>query len=119
MSRAGLPSQVVGDEFKFLIGQWVEILGSVVPEHRLHDCYLHSARTRDTSFPMTATDMCTAWKQIREAERSMPPIGSYEWSRAREVCPMCNNTGSRLFVKRDAQLGRDYTYSAPCEVLKR
>jgi len=103
------------EEFKFLVGQWVQVLGGFVPEHRLNDCYLHAARTRDSSFPMSATDMCTAWKQIQEVERAMPPTGSYEWSRAREVCPECSNTGTVLFVKRHAVHGRDYTYGKRCD----
>lgn len=114
MSRAGNPAQLSDEEFKFLVGQWVQVLAGFVPEARLNECYLHASRNRDTSFPMTATDMCSAWKIIKEAERSMPPIGTYEWSRAREVCPKCNNTGTQLFVKRDDVIGRDYTYGKTC-----
>lgn len=114
-ARAGLTPQLEQDEFRFLVGQWVETLGGFVPEARLNDCYLHAARNRNSNFPMTATDICGAWKQIREAERLMPPIGSYEWSRAREVCGACNNTGTILVVKRHSVLGRDYTYAQICK----
>lgn len=114
-SRAGSVSQFTDDEeYKFVVGTWVETLAGVVPESRLNDCYLHAARNRDNSFPMSATDMCNAWKQIKEAERSMPATGTYEWSRAREVCHDCNSTGTILFVKRHAVLGRDYTFGKPC-----
>jgi hypothetical protein len=113
-ARAGLTPYLEPDEFKFLVGQWTETLLGFVPEYRLNDCYLHAARTRDTSFPMTATDMCNAWRQIQEAERSTPSVGTYDWSRAREVCSECNGTGTVLFVKRREDLGRDYTYARYC-----
>lgn len=114
MSRAGNPAQLSDDEFKFLVGQWVQVLAGFVPEHRLNGCYLHAARTRDSSFPMSATDMCSAWNQIQAAERNMPAIGTHDWDRAREVCSKCNNTGTQLVVKRDPILMRDYTFGEVC-----
>lgn len=113
-SRAGSPSQLSDEEFKFLVGTWVETVGGVVPEHRLNDTYLHAMRTKDSGFLLTATDMCMAWKQVQEAERAMPTTGSYEWSRARAVCPHCNGTETLLTVRRDSTLGRDYTYGKKC-----
>lgn len=116
-TRAGSPSQLLDEEFKFVVGTWVEAFAGIIPEHRLNDCYLHAARTRDSSFPMSVTDMCAAWNQIQAAERSMPAIGTHDWDRAREVCPRCNNTGTELVVKRDPILMRDYTYGRPCKIL--
>lgn len=113
-ARAGSASQLEGEEFKFVVGQWTETLAGFVPESRLNDCYLHAARNRNSNFPMSATDVCSAWNLIQAAERSMPAIGTYDWDRAREVCAKCNNTGTTLVVKRDEVLGRDYTYGKAC-----
>lgn len=114
MSRAGNPAQLSDEEFKFLVGQWVLVLADFVPEAKLNECYLHASRNRDNSFPLSATDMCAAWKIIREAERSMPAQGTHDWSRSREVCGKCNGTGTYLFVRRDEETGRDYTYGKQC-----
>lgn len=113
-TTTGNASQPEDEEFKVLVGIWTETFAGFIPEHRLNDCYLHAARTRDSSFPMSATDMCSAWNQIQAAERSMPAVGTYDWDRARKVCSKCNGTGTELFVKRDSVLGRDYTYGRPC-----
>ena len=116
-SRAGIAQQLSDEEFDFTVDSWVEVMYGHVPEARLNDTYLHASRNRNSTFPLTQYEMCEAWNQIKSAERAMPPIGTFDY-RGREVCPHCNNTGTRLIVKRDPVLGRDYTYGVPCEVLK-
>jgi hypothetical protein len=114
---AGNPSTPDAEEFRLMVATWTEALQDVVPEHRLNDAFLHARRNRSSNFLMDVSEVCGAWGAIREAEKSIPATGSYEWSRAREVCPDCNNTGTKLIVKRDPTLGRDYTYGVPCGVL--
>lgn len=114
---AGNPSRPSESEFKLMVGAWTETLQDAVPEYRLGDAFVHARRTRNSNFQLDVSEVCNAWKTIREAERSIPATGSYEWSRAREVCADCNNTGSKLMVKRHPVLGRDYTYSVPCAVI--
>lgn len=116
-SRSGISQQLSDDEFQFTLAAWVEVLYGHVPEAKLNDAYIHASRTRNSTFPLTQFELCEAWNQIKAAERSIPPVGSYEWSRAREVCPDCNNTGTRLVVKRHPVLGRDYSYAIPCKVI--
>lgn len=112
-SRAGVAQQLSDEEFEDTLAAWLEVLFGHVPEARLNDTYLHASRNRNTTFPLTQFEMCEAWNQIKAAERSLPPVGTYDW-RARDVCPHCHNTGTKLIVKRDEILGRDYTYGVPC-----
>jgi hypothetical protein len=114
---AGNPAAPEGDEFRLMVASWTEALQDVVPEYRLNDAFIYARQHRNSTFPMDVSEVCAAWKAIKDAERSIPPTGSYEWGRARKVCPDCNNTGTKLIVKRDEQLGRDYTYGVPCAVL--
>jgi hypothetical protein len=100
-----------------MVGAWTETLQDVVPEYRLADAFVYARQTRNSSFVMDASEVCNSWKLIKEAEKSIPATGSYEWSRAREVCPDCNNTGYRQTIRRDPILGRDYIYSIPCKVI--
>lgn len=115
-SRAGIAQQLSDEEFDFTVDSWVEVLYGHVPEARLNDAYVHASRTRSSTFPLTQYELCDAWNQIRTAERNAPPIGTYDY-RGREVCPDCNDTGTKLIVKRDLVLGRDYTYGVPCDVI--
>lgn len=116
-SRSGIAQQLSDEEFQFTVAAWVEVLDGHIPEARLNDTYVHASRNRNSTFPLTQFEMCEAWNQIKSAERSIPAVGSYEWDRARKVCPDCNNTGTKLIVKRDVQLGRDYTFGVPCAVI--
>lgn len=116
-SRAGTSQQLGDEEFQYTLASWLEVLFGHVPEHRLNETYVHASRTRNSTFPLTQYEMCEAWNQIRAAERTMPPVGTYEY-RGRKVCPDCHNTGTKLVVKRDPILGRDYTYGLPCEILR-
>src|SRR6266508_2767603 len=70
-AMAGSPSVLTGDEFKFVIVAWTEVLEGCVPESRLNDCYLHAKRNRKSTFPLDVSELCTAWHELRakEAER--------------------------------------------------
>lgn len=114
---AGNPAKPGDREFELMVAEWTRILQDAVPEYRLGDAFVYARQTRNSNFQMDVSEVCAAWKLIQDAERSVPPTGSYEWSRARKVCPDCNNTGTRLVIKRDAQLGRDYTFGIPCALL--
>lgn len=113
---AGNPSRPSESEFKLMVAAWTEALQHVVPEHRLAEAVVYARQTRNSSFLMDVSEVCGAWNSIREAERTaLPRIGQYDY-RGKEVCPQCHNTGTRLVVKRDPILGRDYTYGIPCEI---
>lgn len=112
-SRVGTAQQLIDDEFDYTLQTWLEVLYGHVPEARLNDAYVHASRTRNSTFPLTQFELCEAWNQIRAAERAVPPIGTYDW-RGEKVCPHCNGTGTKLVVKRDSVLQRDYTYGEPC-----
>ena len=113
-SRSGITQQLSDEEFNFTLAAWVEVLFGHVPEARLNDVYIHASRNRNSTFPLTQFELCEAWNLIREAERhAMPRVGQYDY-RGTEVCPKCNGTGTKLIVKRDPLLGRDYTYGMFC-----
>jgi hypothetical protein len=114
---AGNPSRPSESEFKLMVGAWTETLQDAVPEYRLGDAFVHARQNRNSNFILDVSEVCAAWKVIKEAEKSIPATGSYEWSRAREVCPKCFNTGYRQTIRRDPVLGRDYVYSVPCPVI--
>ena len=98
-----------------MIATWTEALQDAVPEYRLGDAFIHARQNRNSTFPLDVSEVCAAWKLIQQAEKAVPRTGSYEWSRAREVCGTCNGTGTKLVVKRDTESGRDYTYGVPCD----
>jgi len=114
---AGNPAKPGDREFELMVAEWTRVLQDAIPEYRLGDAFVHARQNRNSNFQMDVSEVCAAWNVIRDAERSMPACGSYEWSRARQVCHDCNNTGTKLIVKRDAQLGRDYVHSVPCAVI--
>lgn len=115
---AGNPSRPDDDEFRLMIATWTETLQDLVPEQRLNEVFVYARRNRNSNFQMDVSEVCAAWNQIRESERhAMPRVGQYDY-RGTNVCPHCNNTGTRLVVKRDPLMQRDYTYGIPCEVLK-
>lgn len=117
-SRSGINQQLSDEEFDFTVAAWVEVLYGHVPEARLNEVYVHASRNRNSTFPLTQFELCETWNQIKNAERTaLPPVGTYEWSRARQACPDCNNTGYRQIVKRHPVLGRDYVYAVPCPVI--
>lgn len=114
---AGNPSRPSESEFKLMVGAWTETLQNAVPEYRLAEAFVFARQHRNSSFQLDVSEVCAAWLQIRDAEKRLPPVGSYDWDRARKVCPDCHNTGTKPIVRRDEQLGRDYTYGVPCAVL--
>lgn len=112
---AGNPARPVEDEFDLMVDAWTLTLQDTVPEHRLAEAIANARQSRNSNFVLDVSEVCSAWQRIKAAERAVPSIGTYDW-RARDVCPHCNNTGTRLIVKRDPVLGRDYTNGVPCEV---
>jgi len=115
---AGNPSRPSETEFKLMVGVWTEAMQGIVPEARIGESFVHARQNRNSSFQMDVSEVCAAWKQIREAERhALPRMGRYDY-RGTKVCPDCHNTGTKLIVKRDPELQRDYTYGVPCETLR-
>ena len=115
---AGNPTRPVGGEFDLMVEAWTLTLQDLVPEHRLAECIASARRERTSTFTLDVSEVCASWLRIKTAEReAMPRVGQYDY-RGKEVCPKCNNTGTRLIVKRDPVLQRDYTYGVPCEVIK-
>jgi len=111
---AGNPSRPEGAEFELMVATWTEALQDAVPEHRFVEMFIHARRNRNSSFLMDVSEVCATWKSIKETERhALPRIGQYDY-RGTQVCPTCNGTGTKLFLKRDPVLGRDYTYGAYC-----
>lgn len=98
-----------------MVAAWTQVLQDAVPEHRLAEVFVYARQNRNSTFQMDVSEVCAAWKTIRESERyALPRVGQYDY-RGTEVCPKCNGTGTFLFVKRDPVLGRDYTYGKACD----
>lgn len=110
---AGNPAKPIDEEFDLMVDAWTETLQDTVPEHRLAESIAEARRTRNSNFTLDVSEVCAAWQRLKAAERSTPPIGTFDW-RATNVCPKCKNTGTRVFVKRDPILGRDYEYGEAC-----
>lgn len=115
---AGNPARPVDDELDMMVEAWTLTLQDAVPEHRLAEAIAEARRTRNSNFTLDVSEVCTAWQRLKAAERAVPPVGTFDW-RARDVCPSCHNTGTKLIIKRDPMLGRDYTYVVPCCEVKR
>jgi hypothetical protein len=103
------------DDHESLTAVWTQALMGLVPEARLDECYVQAVRSRKSTHPVDVSEMCAAWAVIEKADKTMPPIGTYDWSRSRAVCAKCNGTGTELIVKRHPILGRDYTYGRECK----
>ena len=115
---AGNPSRPVDEELDLMVEAWTLTLQDLVPERRLAECIASARRERSSTFTLDVSEVCGAWQRIKTAEReAMPRVGQYDF-RGKEVCPHCNNTGTRLMVKRDPLLQRDYTYGVSCEIKK-
>lgn len=114
---AGNPARPVDDEFDLMAEAWTLTLQDLVPERRLGEAISHARQSRNSNFVLDVSEVCSAWQRIKGAERSVPPVGTYDW-RSRNVCPRCLNTGTRLIVRRDPLLQRDYTYGEACEILR-
>ena len=108
-ARAGSQSVLAGDEFKFAIAAWTEVLEGFVPEKRLNDCYLHARRYRNSTFPLDASELCAAWKEISESERARPPVATLTQRLRGDVCGQCNGTGYKQVEV------NGYKVSKPCD----
>ncbi len=95
-ARAGSQSVLTGDEFKFAIAAWTEVLEGFVPEKRLNDCYLRARRYRNSTFPLDASELCAAWTEISEAARARHPIATIAQRLSGDVCGQCHGTGYRV-----------------------
>lgn len=84
---------------------WSEILMGVVPVHRLDDCYLMAMRSRKSSAPLNASELCEAWRQLCESERYTPKPNPSAG------CSVCNGTGFEYLPTQRA--------SRPCECRKK
>jgi hypothetical protein len=113
MYFAGNPAKPIDEEFDLMVDAWTLTLQDAVPERRLGESIAEARRTRNSSFMLDVSEVCTAWQRLKGAERSVPPVGTYDW-RAKNICPHCNGTGTRPVIKRDSILGRDYTYGTSC-----
>lgn len=110
---AGNPAKPGDAEFRLMVATWTETLQDVVPEYRLADVFVWVRRNRSTTFQIDVSEICSAWKQMKEAERSLPPPNQSVW--AKDVCKDCNGTGTKLVKRMDFQLGREYTYGEYCD----
>lgn len=74
-----------GDEFRFALAAWAEILADIPPEH-LNTAYVEAMRAHASSFPLTAGEVYAAWDksavagQLR-AQRAMTKYQQQEAKR--------------------------------------
>ena len=80
------------EEHAMVVEAWCEVLDGKIPENRLNDCYLYAMQHKETTFPLGAPELITAWGAIREV--GVPRTAS---SLVRgDVCSRCNGTGTEL-----------------------
>lgn len=71
-----------------MVEAWSEVLAPVVPSERLNDCYLYAMQHRDSTFPLAATEVLTAWRIIN-AEESHQRLKN-------KPCDLCDGSGYRM-----------------------
>ena len=113
---AGKPVQPGGDEFDLMVDDWTRILQDVVPEYRLAEAFVNVRRNRTTTFALEPSEIIAEWARMKQAERVLRPAQAPVF--AKDVCPECNGTGTRLRKRVDVQLGREYTYGEACKACK-
>jgi hypothetical protein len=74
--------------------------------------FVHVRRNRTTNFQVDVSEICAAWRQMKEAERALRPTQKPTY--ATEVCKDCNGTGTKLVKRMDRELGREYVYGEAC-----
>ena len=108
-ARAGTHQQLDCDEMQLAVASWLEVLENYVPETRLNDCYVKAIQTRSSNFPLGASELCTAWNSIREAEMHSTPHRDMSKQLAGDVCQSCWGTGYEI-IKRGK-----FNYAKSCE----
>ena len=91
---AGSPTRPKDAEFKLMVVAWTETLCGVVPEHRLEEAFLYARRGRDSNYLMDPSEVCAAWREMRESARFARPADQYDPFASKEVCERCFGTGS-------------------------
>lgn len=110
---AGKQAQPGDDEFDLMVADWTTILQDVVPEYRLAEVFVNVRRTRTTTFSLEPSEICGAWQQMKDAEKVLRPTKVSAF--AKNVCPDCNGTGTKLVKKTDFDLGREYVDGQACK----
>lgn len=110
---AGNPARPVDEEFDLMVETWTITLQDLVPEYRLAECFVYVRQHRTSTFQIQVEEICAAWESMKAAERALRPVDHPVF--AKDVCKQCNGTGTKLFKAFDKQLGREYTYGAPCD----
>ncbi|MBX7224317.1 MAG: hypothetical protein K1Y36_30660 [Blastocatellia bacterium] len=83
---AALGQALSGTELKDTSRAWTEILMGIVPLERLNECYLTAMRNRNSTFPLNASELCTAWREMQAIERFAPKPQVAD-------CEICRGTG--------------------------
>lgn len=113
---AGKPSQPGDEEFDLMVEDWTQILQDAVPEYRLAEVFVNVRRNRTSTFALEPAEISAEWVRMKQAEKALRPAQAPVF--AKDVCPNCNGTGTRLRKRVDVQLGREYTYGEACEACK-
>jgi len=85
-------------EFKAAVAAWAEIFSGEVQPARLNRCYLHAMRYRNSSYPLTAGEICAAHREILLANRGQWPDDPFFDSAralpetAESICPRCHGS---------------------------
>src|ERR1043165_169257 len=65
---AGNPAKPIDEEFDLMVEAWTLTLQDAVPEHRLAEAIAHARRTRNSTFTLDVSEVCTAWQVIKASE---------------------------------------------------
>jgi hypothetical protein len=65
--------QLEDQEMDLTIEAWAEILWNVVPVEKLNNAYLETMRTRKSTWPLSASEICVTWSEMRHPSFMAPP----------------------------------------------
>lgn len=81
-----------------MIAAWVEVLGPIVPPEKLEDAYLKAMQDRSSTFPLSSTEICSAYKDM-VAVQGLHPNTNPSRLLGGETCKRCFGTGLEEYVE--------------------
>ncbi len=88
------------NEFKATVTAWSEVLFGKIPRNRIQDAYLAAMEHHKGTYPLSASELLYAWRQIAEREAVAKP----------QVCSVCGGAGVGPVYDRE----NDVEVEKPC-----
>lgn len=84
-----------------MISAWEEVLRPIIPPERLEDAYLKAMQDRASTFPLSSTEVCTAFKEMMAVQGPHPNVAPATPNRmlSGETCQKCFGTGMEEYIE--------------------